>query len=205
MLLHNCFLKIAEYMHHFLGHDFARDLKPYINSPQKNISFNSRVLLLHLGPFLSKQDREMLTLDLTIVKDFIELFQKALTSSDQTATFSCGISMSAIEIIGILQDASIAEENSCLMIENGLLEVILSSVDFMTFDTRQASFNLILSMLVNDNCIRNEEMQRKIYDFVQTLNSTSHINKHPLSVAVTDKEKCGKFAYHYVIYLLLGM
>lgn len=203
MLLHNCFPKLAEYnIPNLQGHNLLRNLKPYIKSPKESISFNAKVLTLHLGSFLNNEDRKLLTLDLYTVQDLVKSFNEAIVNSNSTAILACGISMSAIEIIKVLQDACVVEKNICLMIENNLLEIILLAFvkDLMPSDVRDLSFNLVLSIFVHDDLKNNKKIYKKVHDFIKTAKSTactsSHI-KHHLFLAPIDSLENSEFSDHY--------
>ena len=195
MLLHNCFNKIVEY--HVLdeiGHILLCDLKPLLISEDKMIYFNAQGILLHLGPFLFGQDSKSLILDHSKISELTSGFKEAMSNPKQVTTLTCGISVSTVELLGWLNDATIVKENIDLMLKNDILTLLVSTINEAPVEVKEACLCLVWSMLVHVEIKKCDSTIQLLVDFVSTVKSLLPLEfKHFLFSAIYTDFSIGKF------------
>jgi len=200
MLLHNCFNKIVEY--HLLdetGRILLRDLKPLLISEDKLISFNAQGILLHLGPFLFGQDCKSLILDHSKIYELTKGFHEAVSNPKQVTTLTCGISVSTIELLGWLKDATIVKENIDLILRNNLLDLLVSTINKAPAEVKEACLCLVWSMLVHNETQKHDSTKQLIIDFISAVKSLLPMEfKHFLFSALYTDFSFGKFILHHI-------
>jgi len=177
-----------------MGHILLRDLKPLLISEDKLISFNAQGILLHLGPFLFGQDCKSLILGQSKITELTKSFHEAISNPKQMTTLTCGITVSTIELIGWLKDATIVKENIDLILRNDLLDLLVSTISKAPAEVKEACFCLVWSMLVHNETQKHDSTKQLIVDFISTVKSLLPSEfKHFLFSALYNDISIGKF------------
>ena len=146
-----------------------KSLQPYIKSIHKSICFNAEGLLLHLGRFLIKEDHKSLILSHSMICELVQSLRQSISKPEELTVISCDISVSALETIGWLRDASIVDDNIILLLQNGILDFLLSLLAVAKEDVIDSSLHLLWSLFLHKHVRKSEEFQGKIVEFTSTL------------------------------------
>lgn len=97
-------------------------LVPYTTSSSPSISFDAKIVLLLIGPFLRISDLKHLLLSPDQMKQVMSSLKSALMD-DKTTLSLYGATCSIEEVVVWLEKAALVEENVDNMIDHGMLEL----------------------------------------------------------------------------------
>ena len=127
--------------------------------------------LLQLGPYLFGQDCELLILDYSKINEMINSLKRAVCSEEQKTTLSCNVSVSALELLRCLEDATLMKQNIFLMLHNSILDVLLSFIPTVKLEMVNLSLNLVWAMLVHQEVKKSDEVLKKLSEFLVIVKS----------------------------------
>lgn len=123
LILQNC---AAEAERHFVFDSSAdtmlKHLLPFTKSSDPSVSFDAKVVLLPLGPYLKESDLKYLLFTKDQMKQTVSALNSAI-ANHQTVLQLYETTCSILEVIVWLEKASLIEGNVDLMINYGLLEI----------------------------------------------------------------------------------
>lgn len=135
LILHNC---AAEAERHYVFNSGAdtmlKYLVPYSKSSNPSVSFDAKIVLLHIAPYLSKSDFHYLLLSSDQTKLVVSSLRNAIKNSETMLSLYGG-TCSMVEVIVWLEHAALLEENVDLMINHGILELFPSLIRIQDQDT----------------------------------------------------------------------
>ena len=135
LILHNC---AAEAERHYVFNTGAdtmlRYLLPYSKLSNPSISFDAKIILLHMAPYLKKSDLHYLLLSSDETKQVVSSLRDAITNGAMTLTLY-GETCSVAEVMVWLEQAALVEENVDLMIDHGILELFPALIRIQDQDT----------------------------------------------------------------------
>lgn len=148
-----------------------KDLQPFIRSIHKSIRFNAEGLLLHLGRFLIDEDRKSLILSYSMISELTQSLRQAISKPEQVIVLSCDISVSALETVNWLRDASVVNDNITILLQNDILELLFSLLVVANEEVIDSSLRLLWSLFLHEDVRRSEKLHGKIAVFTSTLRS----------------------------------
>ena len=170
------------YVFHRHAETIAKYVLPYSKAQNPVISFGAKVILLHLGVYLSENSQSCLILSDVEIEGLINGLYHAVNAKDYKAEIFGGIS-SAYEIVSWLVKSTICNLNVELMLQKGIIQpAFLSLLKVPHLETSVIATKL-LWILVRFSPVVKEKirMLAEIINHLKKCSNSSFISKLALN------------------------
>lgn len=150
LILQNCAAE-AERHHVFDtgANTMLKCLVPYTKSSSPSVSFDAKIILLLIAPFLRRSDLKHLLLSPTQMKQILINLRSAIKDNKATLTLY-GATCTVGEVMVWLERAAFVGENVDLMIDNGILELFPTLMRNQHQDTVSKGAKLLWTIACKD-------------------------------------------------------
>ena len=136
----NNFASFKRYHKQFIDTKYYLMFVPYLKSPLVHLRFKALFTFSYFSSILPEEHIDLLTLEPHEVKTIVERLSLS-QHSDEISLVDC--IFSTTEVLGILENLAILPSNAVLLVQNGILEVIRTTVKSHCSQVRTMSLTLL--------------------------------------------------------------